>query len=260
MPIWNSERVKSTLSLVNDFDVSRVKNGAYELALGDAAITDETGKPKRLSLSENESFEILPGQFALLITQEKILIPNNVQGRISIKSKVKFHGLVNVSGFHVDPGFEGRLKFAVHNAGGQSIILQHGQILFQIWFEEMCGEEEPYGYKREHDFITAADLDRLKGHPASPAATLAKVEEIARDASIKRAALTTLATSALIATLVFTLTTAIRIPSKDLGDLVAAATRLISSEKALAAKPLIDEQKQAPNSGVGSSGQEGMSH
>ena len=46
-------------------------------------------------------------------------------------------GLVNVSGFHVDPGYKGRLKFAVYNAGGSDIKLTRGDAIFLIWFSEL---------------------------------------------------------------------------------------------------------------------------
>ena len=46
---------------------------------------------------------------------------------ISIKAKLKFRGLVNVSGFHIDPGYRGKIIFAVFNAGPQPILLRRGQ-------------------------------------------------------------------------------------------------------------------------------------
>jgi hypothetical protein len=35
---------------------------------------------------------------------------------ISMRTAFKFKGLVNISGFHVDPGYKGKLIFAVFNA------------------------------------------------------------------------------------------------------------------------------------------------
>ena len=65
-------------------------------------------------------------------TREEVRIPSNVLAFISIKASVKFDGLVNISGFHVDPGFHGRLKFSVYNAGSQPIFLQIGQPAFDL--------------------------------------------------------------------------------------------------------------------------------
>jgi dCTP deaminase len=60
-----------------------------------------------------------------------------------------------VSGFHVDPGFRGRLKFSVYNAGSESIILGVGERLFPIWFYELPeeNEDEYVGRHQEHHVL-----------------------------------------------------------------------------------------------------------
>ena len=76
---------------------------------------------------------ISPGDFALLITKEWIEIPDDCMGFIAMKSKHKLSGLINISGFHVDPGFKGRLKFSVYNAGSGDVVLKRGQATFIIF-------------------------------------------------------------------------------------------------------------------------------
>ena len=44
---------------------------------------------------------------------------------------------MNVSGFHVDPGFQGRLTFAVFNAGPVPVHLRQGDDIFLIWFADL---------------------------------------------------------------------------------------------------------------------------
>jgi hypothetical protein len=60
-----------------------------------------------------------PGQFALVRTLEVVKVPPEMVGLISIRSEYKFQGLVNVSGFHVDPTFSGNLIFAVPSASAR---------------------------------------------------------------------------------------------------------------------------------------------
>ena len=86
------------------------------------------------------SFQIPPGQFGFLLTEEYIRMPTDTMGFISLKSSAKFKGLINVSGFHVDPGFEGHLIFSVFNAGPSTITFERGQELFLIWFADLEGE------------------------------------------------------------------------------------------------------------------------
>jgi len=58
---------------------------------------------------------------------------------ISMRTGIKFQGLINVSGFHVDPGYEGKLIYAVYNASPSAIQICEGDRIFKIWF---CGMSE----------------------------------------------------------------------------------------------------------------------
>jgi hypothetical protein len=50
-------------------------------------------------LRNNQGFLIPPGQFAYLMTEEIVKVPNNAMAFISMKATFKMKGLVNVSGF-----------------------------------------------------------------------------------------------------------------------------------------------------------------
>ena len=71
--------------------------------------------------------------------------------------------MINVSGFHVDPGYKCRLKFWVYNAGNQDIHILRGDPTFLIWFSDLDHEtEDPYtknlpGYNE----ITSEDLRQI---------------------------------------------------------------------------------------------------
>ncbi len=41
------------------------------------------------------------------------------------------------SGFHVDPGFDGKLIFSVHNAGVQDIVITRKTRVLLMWFVAM---------------------------------------------------------------------------------------------------------------------------
>ena len=72
-----------------------------------------------------------------MLTEEFVRIPPHVLGFISLRTRYKFRGLINVSGFHVDPGFEGHLIYAVYNAGPSAVHLERGEELFLIWFADL---------------------------------------------------------------------------------------------------------------------------
>jgi dCTP deaminase len=103
--------------------------------------------------------------FAFLLTEEVVRIPNNVMGFISLRTGFKFQGLINVSGFHVDPGYHGRLIYAVYSAGPSQIHLNRGLGLFKIWFADLDSDDASYARKSttpmENERISPALVDNV---------------------------------------------------------------------------------------------------
>lgn len=183
MSFWTTEKVRQKqvfAKMISPFQGDRLKHGAYELSLGsELLVTSEPAGVKR-KLEEREQISIPPGQFGLLLTEEIISIPDDAIGLISIPFSIKAQGLVNVSGFHVDPGFVGHLKFAVYNAGSQNVFLTHGERAFMIWFSDLSeATEDLYdGGHRNQNGITDDDTRLLQGKVTSPAALKKQIEEL----------------------------------------------------------------------------------
>lgn len=144
MSFWSSQTIierGTREKIVEPFEESKVKESAYSLSVGEeifitSASNDEFDKVQKIKTEDNICF-IPPGQFAYILTNETINIPNNCLAFISMKFKIKADGLINVSGFHVDPGYKGKLIFAVYNAGVQDIPLRKGKEIFLIWFSSL---------------------------------------------------------------------------------------------------------------------------
>jgi dCTP deaminase len=166
-------------SVIKPFDEAKIKNGSYELSLGSQVF--QTGRKPRAvkKLKKNEKIYIEPGQFALLLTEEVVTIPEKKIAFISIKAKVKFEGLVNVSGFHVDPGFNGKLLFSVYNAGPSTIVLSQGTSYFPIWFAELDESQSYDGHHRDQSEIPDAAIRALsQGDVASPNELSKQIHEV----------------------------------------------------------------------------------
>ncbi|MES2458193.1 MAG: deoxycytidine triphosphate deaminase [Bacteroidota bacterium] len=186
--------LQTTSNVIDPFDARRVKNGAYELSLGkEVYLTDsKTGKVETLD-KDDRQIDINPGQFALLLTKEKVSIPKDKIAFISIKAGEKLKGLINVSGFHVDPGFNDHLLFSVYNAGPSTIVLNFGEPYFPIWFAEMkheLSEDEAYNDNNDHfkklDHIPPKYIEFLKrGELTSPKALLDKIVAVEQSLSEK---------------------------------------------------------------------------
>ncbi len=143
MCFWSSQTLMSRLpNVIEPFYEDRIQSASYELSLGKevyiSPLPDTPQKDrKRICLKERETVAIPPGQFAFLLTSEKVSVPNKAIALISMKFKIKAKGLINVSGFHVEPGYKGHLIFAVYNAGPLNLHVARGQRLFSIWFADL---------------------------------------------------------------------------------------------------------------------------
>lgn len=165
--LWSSGTLAERLEdLITPFDRAQIDCAAYTLAVGSEIYVtpnDQMADPTLVTvrrLAEGEHFAIPPGQFAFLLTEEIVRVPGDAMGLISIRAKVKFRGLVNVSGFHVDPGYCGQLTFAVFNAGPVPIHLKQGQRIFLIWYASL---DQPSDEKHQIASRRGIDLDVIAG-------------------------------------------------------------------------------------------------
>ena len=136
MPFWGLEDWKAaahTVPVVSDFSQEQFADGCYRLALGREAIVSVEANATsgvRRNLEADGFLQLLPGQFAYLITAERVRIPDAAIGLINIATRIKLAGIVNISGFHVDPGYDGRLIFTIFNAGAQAVHLGYHERIF----------------------------------------------------------------------------------------------------------------------------------
>jgi dCTP deaminase len=100
-------------SLISEatFEIKNVQQASYDLRLGAESYIVGSDTPLYLSKDKQEHLTIAPGQF----------------------------GLVNISGFHVDPTHKGRLVFAVNNVGPSDVRLRLMEPTFTIFFARVQG-------------------------------------------------------------------------------------------------------------------------
>lgn len=157
--------------LGNYFVRARVESAAYRLSLGEEVYISGENYPTYLS--ETNPYISLPrGQFALLMTKESITVPPKYMALISIRRRKKEQGLINISGFHVDPGFKGKLMFSVFNAGPSDVVLKYDDDMFLIFFYELEHKvDKDYveygGTFGEQEHLPTGLVTSLKGTSAS---------------------------------------------------------------------------------------------
>lgn len=112
------------------------KGWSFDLRIGDEYFLSGNDTPENLD-DKNQFIIIKPGKFGSLITKEKVCIDNRHIGLISVKFTYKQKGLINVSGFHVDPCYSGNIIFTVFNAGPKDIYIKRDDYVFMICFLEL---------------------------------------------------------------------------------------------------------------------------
>ncbi len=180
MSFWSGETLAARLpGLVEPFEESKIDCAAYTLQVGpevyvSPSIVDDASTTK-VRLRKGQSFAIPAGQFAFLLTEERIRVPSSALAFISIKARIKFKGLVNVSGFHVDPGYEGRLIFSVFNAGPAPVHLARGDDCFLMWFASLDVPSEEIRKMPGFDAIPSSLINPIAGEIQSFAGLLEKI-------------------------------------------------------------------------------------
>ena len=157
--------------LVDPFHMDQVDCASYSMRMGDEAYISPRGerdnKMALCQLGYKQAVEIPAGQFAFLLTRERVTIPHDLIAFINMKNGLKSSGLVNVSGFHVDPGYNGRLVFAVFNAGTKKITVRQNDNLFLIWFARL--EDATPRYAKQKSGFNKIDSDFISKIPEESA-------------------------------------------------------------------------------------------
>ncbi|BAQ45456.1 dCTP deaminase domain-containing protein [Methylobacterium aquaticum] len=185
MAFWSGETLSANTGVVSNFDQSQVDCNSYTIRMGDEYyITADNGKSSTVKkiLKPSETFEIPAGQFGYLLSKEEISIPPQVMGFLSIRTGFKFQGLINVSGFNVDPGYKGKLLFSVYNAGALPVGISESEPIFKIWFASLDNQFSSYVFKKKGIYnIDNALVRGMSAEILSLRSLSEKIEEIEND-------------------------------------------------------------------------------
>lgn len=180
---WGDARLKAKLpGLISDFKEERIDYASYRLRVGSEVYVSPTGEPSdprnkpKTQLNQGQAFSIPAGQFGFILTEESVTVPKDAIAFISIRAGYKFRGLVNVSGFHVDPNYEGKLIFAVFNAGPSTVHLHRGEPCFLIWYADV---DQPLAAPKKEGYnsIPSHLTGQLSAGLQSFAGLLSKIDE-----------------------------------------------------------------------------------
>jgi dCTP deaminase len=198
MAFWSGERLEFELpKLVNPFDPTSIDCASYQLRVGTQAfVTSDrfaNGRPKGrlidiLGSPPDDTVRILPGQFAFLLTHETVEVPPSAMALISIRARYKFMGLINVSGFHVDPGWKGRLLFSLYNAGPREVLVKRHDPLFVIVYADLDRQTAKVyrGDSQHQESIKPELVHPMLSQVFSPLMLQRKMDELASSVTFLR--------------------------------------------------------------------------
>lgn len=145
-------------------------NICYRLTVGDEVYISSVQGPLRLE--RRESVAIRSGEYAVIMTAEKLKLPADKMGLVSMRFHYTGYGLINVSGFHVDPGFRGNFLFAIYNAGPTPVTIRRLEPMFMLFLVEMSdpiSSEKLYqGKYQDQEHIPSDMITALAGPSVSP--------------------------------------------------------------------------------------------
>jgi dCTP deaminase len=180
---WGGARLEKELpALVTDYNRDRIDRASYRLRVGPEVYVSPTGEPEdprnkpKTQLKDGQGFTVPAGQFGFILTEERVTVPAAAIAFISMRAGYKFRGLVNVSGFHVDPNYEGRLIFSVFNAGPGPVHLSRGEECFLIFYADLDQPGE-LPVKKGYNSIPSRLTGPIAGGLQSFASLLSKINE-----------------------------------------------------------------------------------
>ena len=153
------EKIISGINL--DTDKQKNNPAKVELSLGDKCyVSTENSEIKKLRT--NDKVIIPPNAIFLYQTFEKLNLPNNIAGKISLKMKHTAKGLLMSNQTQIDPGYRNHVFGMLYNLSDNNIELAFNESLVSLELFSVENPSEPYnGDMNEINFEKFAET-RIK--------------------------------------------------------------------------------------------------
>lgn len=112
--------VKDGIISIKPFDTQSLRAAAVELTLAGNIVAGR----QTVNIERKKGFSLAPGRAVSATTVESIALPHDYLGHVAAAAGLARHGIVAVHAFQIEPGFKGRLKFNLFNAGMYAVELR----------------------------------------------------------------------------------------------------------------------------------------
>lgn len=109
---------------------------------------------RKVEVSSEKPFILRPGDFVLAVTEEEIVLPSDIMGRLDGRSSLGRLGLVvHSTAARFDPGWKGKATMEVGNLGVIPVALYPGIRVCSLTFETLSSPAElPYLQQTDHKY------------------------------------------------------------------------------------------------------------
>lgn len=170
--------------LIENSSASSVEGVKYDFLLGAHVLLPGGGPlhadPQGEALGRGLFLE--PGSLAYVLTRERLNLPADVKAELSPKRKMSHAGILVLGGFCVDPGYRGKLLFALFNFSTTPFLLRPGKKLIAAQFYQLAPGEIPPVHVQEsiEDFPDEIVRFMTTYEPVTMAGLNNKLEQLRR--------------------------------------------------------------------------------
>jgi dCTP deaminase len=118
---------------IDGFDSSSLQATSYDAHIGREVRVSHATETTVLG-DQRQTIALQPGEFALVVTNERFRLPMDVAANIGPKTYFTLKGLILLAGMQIDPGFEGALRLGVYNASPKAFVLEYRQPICTVQF------------------------------------------------------------------------------------------------------------------------------
>jgi dCTP deaminase len=144
------------LQLGNHFRVFTPGKASFvDLAPPEGGVAEDIDElMSHIEVADGQPFYLHPGEFALGITVQKIVLPNDIAGRLDGRSSLARLGLmVHATAHTIDPGWNGRITLEFFNCGRLPLALRPGMRICALSFETlMSPTSKPYAARPDSKY------------------------------------------------------------------------------------------------------------
>jgi len=163
------------LSKPNDWYAkdSPVQAASVDLHIGKIYLPDASGKIAALwrkvveaKIPTHSQHVLKPGHTAVVVTDERLELPGDLAAFGFPLSKVSFQGILITNPGHVDPGYNGHMRFTIINMGREQFVLRQGDPVITLLLFQLDQPAKKNWLARRPELTTAPnptaeDLSRL---------------------------------------------------------------------------------------------------